>query len=98
MLSCSSQQLENVIKAKIPGIQSLINKTVLELETELSRLGKPIAADAGVCVLFFFSHASLFYQFHSTGSFLWRSTVPFCYLYTISFWGLEFSLLRQEYQ
>ncbi|KAF8027793.1 hypothetical protein BT93_E0652 [Corymbia citriodora subsp. variegata] len=42
-----SKQLENVIKAKIPGIQSLINKTVLELETELNRLGKPIAADAG---------------------------------------------------
>ncbi|XP_030540221.1 dynamin-related protein 5A isoform X2 [Rhodamnia argentea] len=42
-----SKQLENVIKAKIPGIQSLINKTILELETELSRLGKPIAADAG---------------------------------------------------
>lgn len=37
-----------MIKSRIPGIQSLINKTVLELETELSRLGKPIAADAGV--------------------------------------------------
>lgn len=68
ILSCSLQHLENVIKAKIPGIQSLINKTILELETELNRLGKPIASDAGVCVLFI-SHASLFYQLHSTGSF-----------------------------
>ncbi|TXG50677.1 hypothetical protein EZV62_023201 [Acer yangbiense] len=42
-----SKHLETVIKSRIPGIQSLINKTVAELETELSRLGKPIAADAG---------------------------------------------------
>lgn len=48
-----AQHLEHVIKSRIPGIQSLINKTVLELEAELSRLGKPIAADAGVrlCIL-----------------------------------------------
>ncbi|PKA45733.1 Dynamin-related protein 5A [Apostasia shenzhenica] len=43
-----SKHLEQVIKSRIPGIQSLINKTILDLETELSRLGKPIAADAGV--------------------------------------------------
>ncbi|KHG21882.1 Dynamin-related protein 12A [Gossypium arboreum] len=42
-----SKHLETVIKSRIPGIQSLINKTVAELETELSCLGKPIAADAG---------------------------------------------------
>ncbi|KAK6251447.1 hypothetical protein QUC31_009071 [Theobroma cacao] len=42
-----SKHLETVIKSRIPGIQSLINKTIAELETELSRLGKPIAADAG---------------------------------------------------
>ncbi|KAK4744911.1 hypothetical protein SAY87_011223 [Trapa incisa] len=42
-----SKHLENVIKSKIPGIQSLISKTLIELETELSRLGKPIATDAG---------------------------------------------------
>lgn len=47
------QHLERVIKSKIPGIQSLINKTVLDLEAELSRLGKPIAADAGVSVQLF---------------------------------------------
>ncbi|KAG6393179.1 hypothetical protein SASPL_147414 [Salvia splendens] len=29
------------------SLQSLINKTVIELESELSRLGKPIATDAG---------------------------------------------------
>ncbi|KAH8522133.1 hypothetical protein H0E87_002954 [Populus deltoides] len=42
-----SKHLEVVIKSKIPGIQSLVNKTISELESELSRLGKPIAADAG---------------------------------------------------
>ncbi|KAH8513239.1 hypothetical protein H0E87_006508 [Populus deltoides] len=42
-----SNHLEVVIKSKIPGIQSLVNKTIAELESELSRLGKPIAADAG---------------------------------------------------
>ncbi|GLT84782.1 hypothetical protein SLE2022_029960 [Rubroshorea leprosula] len=42
-----SKHLETVIKSRIPGLQSLISKTIIELETELSRLGKPIAADAG---------------------------------------------------
>lgn len=48
------QHLETVIKSRIPGLQSLINKTIIELETELSRLGKPIATDAGVSIFFFF--------------------------------------------
>ncbi|KAL4347875.1 hypothetical protein GQ457_17G021670 [Hibiscus cannabinus] len=47
-----SKHLESVIKSRIPGIQSLINKTVADLETELSHLGKPIAVDAGVSVPF----------------------------------------------
>lgn len=42
-----SKHLESVIKSRIPGLQSLINKTVAELEAELSRLGKPIATDQG---------------------------------------------------
>ncbi|KAL9262420.1 Dynamin-related protein [Drosera capensis] len=42
-----SKHLESVIKSRIPGLQSLINKTIIELETELNRLGKPIATDAG---------------------------------------------------
>ncbi|KAL5701394.1 dynamin GTPase [Ranunculus cassubicifolius] len=42
-----SKHLETVIKSRIPGLQSLINKTMTELEQELSRLGKPVAADAG---------------------------------------------------
>ncbi|GAB2231144.1 hypothetical protein Droror1_Dr00027432 [Drosera rotundifolia] len=42
-----SKHLESVIKSRIPGLQSLINKTIIELETELKRLGKPIATDAG---------------------------------------------------
>ncbi|PRQ17402.1 putative dynamin central domain, dynamin, GTPase domain, GTPase effector domain, Dynamin superfamily [Rosa chinensis] len=40
-----SQHLETVIKTKIPGIWSLINETIIELETELSHLGKPTATD-----------------------------------------------------
>ncbi|TQE13445.1 hypothetical protein C1H46_001012 [Malus baccata] len=42
-----SKHLEVVIKSRIPGLQSLVSKTIGELEAELSRLGKPIAADAG---------------------------------------------------
>ncbi|KAI4355237.1 hypothetical protein L6164_004030 [Bauhinia variegata] len=42
-----SKHLETAIKSRIPGLQSLISKTITELETELSRLGKPIAADTG---------------------------------------------------
>ncbi|KAK4794407.1 hypothetical protein SAY86_012401 [Trapa natans] len=42
-----SKHLESVIKSRIPGLQSLINKTIIELESELSRLGKPVATDAG---------------------------------------------------
>ncbi|XP_024987912.1 dynamin-related protein 5A-like isoform X2 [Cynara cardunculus var. scolymus] len=42
-----SRHLESVIKSRIPGLQSLISKTIINLETELSRLGKPIATDAG---------------------------------------------------
>ncbi|KMZ76189.1 putative Dynamin [Zostera marina] len=42
-----SKHLEHVIKSRIPGIQSLINKSINDLESELSRLGKPVAADAG---------------------------------------------------
>ncbi|CAA3008987.1 dynamin-related 5A [Olea europaea subsp. europaea] len=42
-----SKHLETVIKSRIPGLQSLINKTIIELESELSHLGKPIATDAG---------------------------------------------------
>uniref|UniRef100_A0A0C9RIS4 TSA: Wollemia nobilis Ref_Wollemi_Transcript_15527_2462 transcribed RNA sequence n=1 Tax=Wollemia nobilis TaxID=56998 RepID=A0A0C9RIS4_9CONI len=42
-----SKHLENVIKARIPSIVSLINKTVDELEREMDHLGRPIAVDAG---------------------------------------------------
>ncbi|KAL5698543.1 dynamin GTPase [Ranunculus cassubicifolius] len=42
-----SKHLETVIKSRIPGLQSLISKTMTELEQELTRLGKPVAADAG---------------------------------------------------
>ncbi|XP_051132375.1 phragmoplastin DRP1E-like [Andrographis paniculata] len=42
-----SQHLEAVIKARIPSITSLINKSIDELESELDHLGRPIAVDAG---------------------------------------------------
>ena len=47
------QHLETVIKSRIPGLQSLISKTIAELESELSRLGKPIASDSGVRIAYF---------------------------------------------
>lgn len=47
------QHLEQVIKSRIPGLQSLISKTINELETELSRLGRPVATDAGVSIPFY---------------------------------------------
>ena len=54
------QHLETVIKSRIPGIQSLINKSIAEIEAELTRLGKPVAADAGVSVLVLLYEAVIF--------------------------------------
>ncbi|KAK1325632.1 Dynamin-related protein 1E [Acorus calamus] len=42
-----SRHLESVIKARIPSITSLINKSIDELEMEMNHLGRPIAVDAG---------------------------------------------------
>ncbi|KAE8055543.1 hypothetical protein FH972_012376 [Carpinus fangiana] len=42
-----SKHLESVIKARIPGITSLINRSIDELEAELDHLGRPVAVDAG---------------------------------------------------
>ncbi|GMN30787.1 hypothetical protein TIFTF001_002959 [Ficus carica] len=42
-----SKHLEAVIKARLPGILSLINKSIDEIETELDYLGRPVAIDAG---------------------------------------------------
>ncbi|KAL3537145.1 hypothetical protein ACH5RR_000511 [Cinchona calisaya] len=42
-----SKHLESVIKARIPSITSLINKSIEELESEMDLLGRPIAVDAG---------------------------------------------------
>ncbi|CAN1173769.1 Phragmoplastin DRP1E [Linum perenne] len=41
-----SKHLEAEIKSRIPGITSLINKSIDELERELLYIGKPIAVDA----------------------------------------------------
>lgn len=46
------QHLESVIKARIPSIIALINKTISELEAELDHLGRPIGVDAGVTIAF----------------------------------------------
>jgi hypothetical protein len=48
------QHLESVIKSRIPGIMSLINKSIDELESELSYLGRPVAIDAGVRIFYAF--------------------------------------------
>eukprot|EP00250_Pteridium_aquilinum_P002026 c12236_g2_i1 orf=1-1644(-) len=42
-----SKHLEAVIKAGIPNILSLVNKTIDDLEGEMDQLGRPIAVDAG---------------------------------------------------
>ncbi|KAJ9680426.1 hypothetical protein PVL29_019680 [Vitis rotundifolia] len=42
-----SKHLESVIRARIPSITSLINKSIDELESEMDHLGRPIAVDAG---------------------------------------------------
>lgn len=42
-----SKHLEAVIKARIPSILSLVNKSVDDLEGEINQLGRPIAVDAG---------------------------------------------------
>ena len=42
------QHLESVIRARIPAIVSSINRSIDELEAELSRLGRSVTADAGV--------------------------------------------------
>ncbi|XP_073105799.1 phragmoplastin DRP1E isoform X2 [Elaeis guineensis] len=42
-----SRHLESVIRARIPSITSLINKTIDELESEMDHLGRPVAVDAG---------------------------------------------------
>lgn len=42
-----SKHLEAVIKSRIPSIQMLINKSVDELEREMTNLGRPIASDPG---------------------------------------------------
>ncbi|MFQ6667118.1 hypothetical protein Gotur_033241 [Gossypium turneri] len=42
-----SKHLESVIRARLPGITSLINKSIEELEAELSHLGRSVAVDTG---------------------------------------------------
>ncbi|KAJ6872376.1 hypothetical protein NC651_031476 [Populus alba x Populus x berolinensis] len=43
----NKMHLESAIRARIPSITSLINKTIDELESEMDHLGRPIAVDAG---------------------------------------------------
>jgi hypothetical protein len=46
--------LEAFIKARIPGIQAMINKQIDELESELNQIGRPLSNDAGVQIFSFF--------------------------------------------
>jgi len=47
------QHLESLIRVRIPRIASLINKNIDELVAEMTRLGRPVAVDAGVRRFFF---------------------------------------------
>jgi hypothetical protein len=49
------QHLESVIKARIPSITAVINKTIDELESELDTIGRAVAADPGVSHLYHIS-------------------------------------------
>jgi hypothetical protein len=51
---CCLQHLEAFIKARIPGIQAMINKQIDELESELNQIGRPLSNDAGVHIFSFF--------------------------------------------
>ncbi|KAL0553001.1 hypothetical protein IC582_006883 [Cucumis melo] len=42
-----SKHLESQIKTCMPGIASLINKSIDEIEAELDQLGKPVSVDSG---------------------------------------------------
>lgn len=42
------QHLEAVIRARIPSIAAMINKTIDDIEAELNQIGRPLANDAGV--------------------------------------------------
>ncbi|CAM6036118.1 unnamed protein product [Sphagnum compactum] len=42
-----SKHLEAVIKARIPSILAMINKSIDEIEAELNQIGRPLANDAG---------------------------------------------------
>ncbi|KAL9242725.1 hypothetical protein vseg_016698 [Gypsophila vaccaria] len=42
-----SRHLESVIRARIPGIASLISRSIDDIESELNHLGRPIAVDEG---------------------------------------------------
>lgn len=65
-----------MIKARIPTILSLINRSIDELEEELSYLGRPVAIDASVMILIFsfpenmllFDSISLIVLLKSTGA------------------------------
>jgi len=49
------QHLESVIRVRLPKVASLINRNIDELEAELTRLGRPVAVDAGVRSYLLFS-------------------------------------------
>ncbi|MED6190045.1 hypothetical protein PIB30_101891 [Stylosanthes scabra] len=45
LASLLSKHLESLLRARIPGIASLITRSINELDVELLHLGRPVAAD-----------------------------------------------------
>lgn len=45
----------------MPGIASLIDKSIDEIEAELNQLGKPVAIDSGVIIYFLFNNSDLIF-------------------------------------
>ncbi|KAF9607284.1 hypothetical protein IFM89_033491 [Coptis chinensis] len=68
---------EEVIRARIPNITSLINKTIDELESEMDHLGRPIALDAGAHLYTILELCRAFDQIQGTSR--WRKEDEFIF-------------------
>lgn len=88
------QHLEAVIRAKIPSIIAMINKTIDEIEAQLDRLGRPVGGDAGVRInVFLMTSVTLWWEliigilgglWHKL-HYLFAGMIPLCIMY---FWIL----------
>lgn len=84
------QHLEQFIKARIPSITSLINKSIDELEAELDHLGRPVAVDAGVSFNCYVLLLLLIERF----SFISVTELVYFRLNSILFWNFAVLLIR----